>query len=319
MVTTAYPNLDEHLRSWGLKVVEVSGWKTRSANSTLFNPRAVVCHHTATTLSGNAPTLKYITDKVLSQFVLGRDGTVYLVSGNRCNHAGTGGPLRGIPKDAGNRYAWGIEAENNGVGEKWPAVQLEAYYRLAAALCDLHNVNQEAVFGHKEWAPTRKTDPKGITMSTFRSEVAKRLKAGAGDPVLRLGDEGQKVKDIQNALVKHKFLTAAQVDGDFGPTTEKAVKAFQAAKGLTADGVVGQKTWDALRKPYVAPAPAPTPTTGGERMLVQFRGDPHVWEVVGSKLYHVTASAWAARGLTSAQVKVLDPTHPLNSLTKVTE
>ena len=35
-------------------------------------------------------------------------------------------------------------------------------------------------------------------------------------------------------------------DGIFGPLTEEAVKEFQKRKGLTADGVVGAKTWAAL-------------------------------------------------------------------------
>ena len=36
------------------------------------------------------------------------------------------------------------------------------------------------------------------------------------------------------------------LDGDFGSKTESAVKAFQAAVGLTADGVAGVDTWKAL-------------------------------------------------------------------------
>lgn len=317
MVTTAYPNLAEHLRSWGLKVHEVNGWRTRSARTTTFTPRAVIAHHTAGAATGNAPSLNYIVQNNLSQFVLGRDGTVYLCSGNRQNHAGYGGPLRGVPKDSGNRYCWGIEAENTGRGEAWPAVQLEAYYTLAAALCALHKVGHESVFAHKEWAPSRKVDPAGINMDDFRRKVAARLYAGQGDPVLSLGDTGSKVEDVQRALNKHGFTCT--VDGDFGPNTEKAVKAFQAARGMAADGIVGAKTWAALRETApVQPAPTPAPTlkTGGNRMLVQFRGDNHVWEVVGSELVHVTATAWKARGLSFSNVNILDPSHPLNELPK---
>lgn len=319
MVTTAYPNLDEHLRSWGLKVEEVSGWRTRSARTTAFTPRAVIAHHTAGSATGNAPSLNYIKNNTLSQFVLGRDGTVYLVSGNRANHAGTGGPLRGIPKDAGNRYCWGIEAENTGRGEPWPAAQLAAYYKLAAALCALHNVGHESVFGHKEWAPSRKVDPRGIDMDDFRKKVALELYR-SNDPVLSLGDTGPKVEDVQRALNKHGFTVT--VDGDFGPNTEKQVKAFQSSRGLSADGVVGQKTWNALRETapvQPAPAPAPTPKTGGKRMLVQFRGDNYVYEVVASTLVHVTADAWRARGLSFGDVVILEPTHPMNEMPKKNE
>jgi peptidoglycan hydrolase-like protein with peptidoglycan-binding domain len=36
------------------------------------------------------------------------------------------------------------------------------------------------------------------------------------------------------------------VDGVFGPLTEAATKDFQSGAGLTADGIVGPLTWDAL-------------------------------------------------------------------------
>jgi len=65
------------------------------------------------------------------------------------------------------------------------------------------------------------------------------------NPTLRSGDKGGAVEDLQNALVEAGY--AVHVDGDFGNHTTDAVKDFQESRGLTADGVVGPKTWGLLR------------------------------------------------------------------------
>jgi hypothetical protein len=57
--------------------------------------------------------------------------------------------------------------------------------------------------------------------------------------ILKLKSKGDQVKTLQ------RFLKLKD-DGEFGPKTESAVKAWQSANGLTADGVVGPKTWDAM-------------------------------------------------------------------------
>lgn len=69
------------------------------------------------------------------------------------------------------------------------------------------------------------------------------------DPVLRRGNKGEDVKTLQKLLVEKGYsVGSCGIDGDFGSATQKAVKAFQKDNKLTADGVVGQKTWDALKK-----------------------------------------------------------------------
>ena len=61
------------------------------------------------------------------------------------------------------------------------------------------------------------------------------------DDSLRKGATGTAVKTLQTNLKKLGFYTA-YVDGSFGATTERAVKAFQRKYGLTADGVAGSAT-----------------------------------------------------------------------------
>jgi peptidoglycan hydrolase-like protein with peptidoglycan-binding domain len=63
-------------------------------------------------------------------------------------------------------------------------------------------------------------------------------------PTQSLGDRGVDVKAIQGLLTHRGFQVA--VDGVFGPATHDRVVAFQAAGGLTADGVVREATWAKL-------------------------------------------------------------------------
>ena len=63
-------------------------------------------------------------------------------------------------------------------------------------------------------------------------------------PLVRRGDTIFPVRSLQQLLRARNHPVA--VDGDFGPMTESAVKAFQQSKGLTADGIVGPNTWPKL-------------------------------------------------------------------------
>lgn len=80
---------------------------------------------------------------------------------------------------------------------------------------------------------------------------------GDGDPgappVLRRGSTGADVERLQQRL-------GTAVDGDFGPSTERAVIAFQQSRGLDADGVVGPQTWAALADGGGGSTSQPDPT-----------------------------------------------------------
>ena len=67
---------------------------------------------------------------------------------------------------------------------------------------------------------------------------------------LSSGSTGDGVKWIQWHLYKLGYLTASDVDGDFGPTTLAAVKKYQTEKNLDVDGVVGSGTRGQLKTDY---------------------------------------------------------------------
>jgi peptidoglycan hydrolase-like protein with peptidoglycan-binding domain len=65
-------------------------------------------------------------------------------------------------------------------------------------------------------------------------------------PILAIGSTGADVRRLQILLVMIKLLDYLQIDSDFGPNTQAAVKSFQQGNNLVADGIVGPITWNAL-------------------------------------------------------------------------
>lgn len=79
-----------------------------------------------------------------------------------------------------------------------------------------------------------------VGFNTGESEAS----AASTYSTLQIWDTGDEVTLLQQYLNKLDYTVG--VDGIFGPATESAVKAYQTNKGLTADGIVGSDTWDAL-------------------------------------------------------------------------
>jgi hypothetical protein len=63
-------------------------------------------------------------------------------------------------------------------------------------------------------------------------------------PIQKSGSAGEGVRTVQHLLRAHGATIVA--DGIFGPLTDAAVRSFQSAHGLVADGIVGNATWPAL-------------------------------------------------------------------------
>jgi len=162
--------LADVLRDTGrLEVIEVDGWEFRGRSSGGFDgdrPWAAVWHHTASdTLPEN--DVGYIVygcpDAPVANLYLDRDGRVWVCAGGATNTNGKGGPaavsLGTIPVDQANTHVVGIEAANNGVGQAWPAVQIDSYFTINNALANFYGWLPADCLTHHEWTPGRKIDP----------------------------------------------------------------------------------------------------------------------------------------------------------------
>lgn len=61
--------------------------------------------------------------------------------------------------------------------------------------------------------------------------------------LIRRGDEGGRVVDVQHRLVIAGYPIPEDEHGVFGEGTEDVVRAFQQARGLIVDGIIGSNTW----------------------------------------------------------------------------
>jgi hypothetical protein len=86
----------------------------------------------------------------------------------------------------------------------------------------------------------------------FAAPSIRQAEAGSQGPVFQ--QTKSHVPDRRVALLQlvlaDKGLYSSTIDGVFGPLTKSAAKAFQAAHGITADGVVSVQTGKALGLPF---------------------------------------------------------------------
>lgn len=189
-------------REWGLIVTETVGWRDRGKST--INPRVLVLHHTAGPAKGDYPSLGVVTNGrpdvpgPLCNVGLGRSGTVYVVASGVSNNAGKGS-WRGV---SGNANTIGIEAESVGTKDDWTPAQRVAYPLLCAALLDGMGRDTTWMCAHREWAPTRKTDPAFWDMDRMRADVQKLLDNSHHEPPPppQEDDDMAKLIEVPNTL-----------------------------------------------------------------------------------------------------------------------
>ena len=117
----------------------------------------------------------------------------------------------------------------------------------------LKKLTVDGIVGDKTWAALYTAPVKPVPSTPVTVPTPTPPKPDPSLPMLRQGAKGALVRTLQAQL--NKFGYKLVVDGDFGPKTNTAVRAFQAAKRLVVDGIVGPKTWQALNVTVSVPAP----------------------------------------------------------------
>lgn len=130
----------------------------------------------------------------------------------------------------------------------WPAYPA-SYGNSPARMSSAEYDRFRGFLGHLHASGNTHGDPT-IDVAGLKARIAGRL---GPRTVLRPGDRGDDVTALQRLLVAAGHAIAT--DGSYGPATEAAVRAFQAARRLDVDGVTGPKTLAAL----TATTPATNP------------------------------------------------------------
>lgn len=244
-----------------------------SPNST--NPRdhkidTIIIHHMAGNLSVEScgEVFAPSTRQASSNYGIGSDGRVgmYVEEQNRswCSS-----------NRAADQRSVTIEVANISAGGDWP-VSDKAYAKLidlCVDICKRNDIPKLNFTGdrsgnllmHKYFAATDCPGPYlekrfpdiaaqvnarlGFASEDKPVEKPVEVKAQAitGLPELSKGSSGDTVKALQILLIGYGFSCGeCGADGDFGNATRTAVATFQLKNGLTADAIVGPKTWAKL-------------------------------------------------------------------------
>jgi len=133
----------------------------------------------------------------------------------------------------------------------WPVVQLNASGENVRTVQYLLNAHGAGLLVDGSFGPATES-----AVEQFQSANNLQADGSVGDqtwPVLILQVQtpaaGPAVEAVQSQV--NSRVNILTVDGDFGPRTSDAVKAFQGPVGLQPDGIVGPNTWIHLVNGYL--------------------------------------------------------------------
>lgn len=172
------------LDAFGLEVAQLDGWDDRG-HGDFGTIQGIVVHHIGANKFDPWGIARHPQLGLCSQIHLSREGKVTLCGVGVAYHAGAGSKP-GWPTNNANWTAIGIEAEGDGI-TAWPAKQMDAYYRVCAAILWFlgKRATPETLISHWEYsrAAQGKWDPgagNGVSgavmeMNNFRRRVNEEI------------------------------------------------------------------------------------------------------------------------------------------------
>lgn len=258
-----------------MAVCPFAEWRPLPQNSKQprINPRSVILH---SAVDGKASDLwAFFSRSALeSHFYVRADGHIVQYMDTQ---------VRADANRDANAFAVSIETDDNGNPDiqPWTDAQIIAIVKLVSWVCDTHGIpktqcpawDKPGVGWHSMWgAPSRwtpargKTCPGRVRIEQIKTKILPALghvpapqpppsiapdveflkaiaAAAQTKPVLRKGNKGKAVKDLQEHLNRSVGQQVITVDGVFGATTDRWLRTYQRDRGLPADGVAGPSTW----------------------------------------------------------------------------
>ena len=241
---------------------KIYNFGTRKSNTRVEKITKITPHHMAGNLDPyNCAKWHCNGDREASaNYYIGTDGTIV---------GGVDENRRAWTSSSGwnDQKAITIEVANNSLAPNW-TISDKAYaslVKLCADICKRYGITPKydgtkngSVTTHDMYASTLCPGPylkNIITTKKFENDVIKAM--GGVQPTPK--EDEMKFKDLKilyydrdniikddSVRVVQSIVIPEEIDGSFGPRTEKAVKNFQKKKGIVVDGEVGPITWEKI-------------------------------------------------------------------------
>lgn len=217
-------------------------------------PDMILLHYTGMTNAAEAlERLCARASEVSAHYLVFEDGRIVQLvqEGRRAWHAGVAFWAGEVDI---NSCSIGIEIANPGHAfgyPDYPKRQIAAATALCRSILTRHSVPPERVLAHSDVAPARKQDPgeKFPWRTLHQSGVGQWVKPAPitkAGTVLALGDQGDAVAELQDALAKYGY--GAVVNGSYDSVTHDVVTAFQRHfRPERIDGIADESTRATLR------------------------------------------------------------------------